>query len=217
MRCLVALALFCGAALGAPAAPQGDLAGRVQAWLDSWSRLAGTFEQRLASPTLPSEQVETGRFEIIRPDRMRWDYVTPEEKLAVTDGVHTWLYVPSDRLVIRGRVDALRDDSAISLLLSGALRLDEAFEVKSTAIIGLEARLDLVPRRVSENIQEIHLRCDPVSGRVFGFEVNDAADNRVRWRLEDIQIDPAIDENRFTFEVPRGVEIQDIDDSVDLP
>ena len=103
---LAALVLV-GPALAATA-DTANTAGRVQAWLDSWSRLSGRFEQRLQAPTLPSEQVESGRFYVAQPDRMRWDYRQPERKLAVTDGVQTWLYIPSDRQVIRGSVDALR-------------------------------------------------------------------------------------------------------------
>lgn len=194
-------------------APAGtpDMAGRVQAWLDSWSRLSGRFEQRLHAPTLPSEQVESGRFYIARPGRMRWDYRHPERKLAITDGVQTWLYVPSDRQVIRGSVDQLRRDSAVSLLLSGTLRLDEAFDIQSLPADDTSMWLELTPRDASDAIQNIRLRAELQTGRILGFEVTDPAGHRVTWSFHDVRLDPDIDDDLFTFRVPRGVEVQDLE------
>ncbi|MFQ5768068.1 MAG: outer membrane lipoprotein carrier protein LolA, partial [Acidobacteriota bacterium] len=47
---------------------------QVQRWLDSWTTLSGRFQQTLTSPTLPSAEVESGRFQVARPERMRWAY-----------------------------------------------------------------------------------------------------------------------------------------------
>ena len=212
-----AVALLAMVVSGPVVAGTSNLSARVQAWLDSWSRLSGRFEQLLEAPTLPSGQVESGRFQIWRPDRMRWDYREPERKLAVTDGVQTWLYIPSDRQVIRGSVEQLRRDSAVSLLLSGSLRLDEAFGVRSARIVDSEIRLDLVPRQPSATIQEVRLRADAATGGVLGFEVADPSGNRVTWRFWDIRLDPDLDEDLFRFRVPRGVEVQDLEEAPGAP
>ena len=207
----LAIALFTMLLVGPVLAGTQDTTARVQAWLDSWSRLSGRFEQRLQAPTLPSEQVESGRFYIARPDRMRWDYRHPERKLAVTDGVQTWLYVPLDRQVIRGSVDQLRRDSAVSLLLSGTLRLDEAFDIRSSSADEVATWLDLTPRESSDAIQSVRLHAETRTGRILGFEVVDPAGNRVTWSFQDLRLDPRIDDDLFTFQVPRGVEIQDLE------
>ena len=183
---------------------------RVQAWLDSWSSLSGRFEQRLASPTLPSDQVESGSFQIARPDRMRWEFSEPERKLAVTDGVSTWLYIPGDRQVIRGSLDQLRRDGAVSLLLSGSLRLQEAFVVRTAVVRDKEVSLDLLPREPSGAVAEIQLRADARSGQVLGFEVVDESGNRVTWTLRDLLLDPQLEEDLFSFRIPRGVEVQEV-------
>jgi outer membrane lipoprotein carrier protein len=194
----------------AQAAP-ADPAVRVQLWLDSWDRLGGAFEQVVSSPTLPSDQVETGRFEVSRPDRMRWDYLEPERKLAVTDGEHTWLYLPDDRQVVRGTMEQLRRDSAVALLLTGSLRLEEAFIIERAETADGEIHLLLRPRRESEAIAVVVLSADENSGAISGLTVTDPAGNRVTWRFRDVVRDPDLDEARFVFRIPEGMEIQDLE------
>jgi outer membrane lipoprotein carrier protein len=200
--------LLAWAALSAAAGPED----RVQSWLDSWTSLSGRFEQIVSSPTLPSDQVEAGRFEISRPDRMRWDYSSPEKKLAVTDGVHTWLYLPEDRQVVRGTLERLRRDSAVSLLLTGTLRLDEAFEVTLAEEAGGEIRLSLRPRRSSDAIASVDLRA-AADGEILGFTVTDPSGNRVSWRFRNLLRNPELEEARFMFRIPPGVEVQDLEDA----
>jgi outer membrane lipoprotein carrier protein len=183
----------------------------VQAWLDSWTRLAGGFSQEVFSPTLPAGQVETGTFEISRPDRMRWDYALPERKLAVTDGRSTWLYLPEDRQVIVGRLDSLRRDGAVALLLSGSLRMEEAFSVGQVARGDDSLEMVLVPRAPSASISRIDLVA-AAGGSILSFTVHDPAGNSVLWSFEDLQLDPPLPEERFSFQVPAGVEVQDLDE-----
>lgn len=186
-----------------------DPVARVQEWLDSWTRLSGRFEQTLSSPTLPSTQVEAGRFQVARPGRMRWDFREPERKLAVSDGVHTWLYVPADRQVVRGRLEDLRD-GAISLLLGGTQRLTEAFLVVRASAGDGEIRLTLHPRRDSPFISEVDLQAEERSGAVRALSVTDASGNLVAYQFWDIVLDPDLDEKLFHFQVPPGVEVQDL-------
>ncbi len=214
---LSALALMVslmGAMAQSPAAPEQDPVQRVQSWLDSWSRLQGRFQQAVASPTLPREQVESGEFAVMRPDRMRWDYREPESKLALTDGTTTWLYLPEDRQVIRGRLEDLRRDGALALLLSGGLRLQEAFRVERAQEADGALELSLVPAQASEAMARIDLVASP-DGAVRAFTVHDPAGNRVRWTFQALQRDPPLSPERFRFTIPPGVEVQEIEDVTD--
>jgi outer membrane lipoprotein carrier protein len=182
----------------------------VQGWLDSWTRLAGRFSQEVSSPTLPGGQVESGTFEISRPDRMRWDYTSPERKLAVTDGRSTWLYLPEDRQVIVGSLASLRRDGAVALLLSGSLRLDEAFAVDEVVIQDGRLEMALVPRSPSASISRLDLVASE-AGTILSFTVHDPAGNSVLWVFRDLRLDPPLPEDRFSFQVPPGVEVQDLE------
>jgi outer membrane lipoprotein carrier protein len=208
--------LLLGGILAGPSLPAQDEVSPpalVQGWLDSWTSLAGDFRQEVSSPTLPAGQVESGTFEISRPDRMRWDYVIPERKLAVTDGSSTWLYLPDDRQVIVGRLDSLRRDGAVALLLSGSLRLEEAFAVGEVRQRDDRLEMDLVPRASSASISRINLVAT-AGGVILSFMVHDSAGNSVLWSFQDLRLNPPLQEERFSFQVPAGVEIQDLDEMV---
>ncbi len=204
------LAVFLVTAVSVPGTrAAADPASAVQSWLDSWTRLAGQFQQVVSSPTLPRDQVESGRFEIARPDRMRWDYETPEVKLAVTDGHSTWLYLPEDRQVVRGSMEALRRDGALALLLSGNSELTEAFRVLESGQVGGRLELILEPRAPSQAMARVELSATS-AGRILFFTVQDAAGNQVRWSFSDLSLDPPLEDERFQFTVPPGVEVQDL-------
>jgi outer membrane lipoprotein carrier protein len=182
---------------------------RVQAWLDSWTLLEGRFEQVLVSATLPSARLESGRFFVRRPDRMRWDYREPQRKLAVSDGVTTWLYLPEDRQVMRGRVADLRQDTALSMLLSGPRRIEEIFTVLEARLDGDGITLGLEPRSASESIEAVRLEAS-ADGHVQALTVTDPTGNEVTWRLADLVVPARLEDKLFTFEPPAGVEIQEI-------
>jgi outer membrane lipoprotein carrier protein len=184
---------------------------QVQQWLDSWTSLSGEFRQEVSSPTLPAGQVESGTFQIARPDRMRWDYVEPEPKVAVTDGVSTWLYLPLDRQVIVGRLESLRQDGAVALLLSGSLRLEEAFAVSHAGRRDGRIEMVLIPRSTSASIARIEVQAT-ASGSITSFTVHDPAGNSVLWAFEALRLDPPLQEVEFSFQVPAGVEVQDLDE-----
>jgi outer membrane lipoprotein carrier protein len=207
------LAVFLAAVVSAPLPrAAADPASLVQSWLDSWTRLGGRFQQVVSSPTLPREQVESGQFEIARPDRMRWDYQIPETKLAVTDGHSTWLYLPEDRQVVRGSMEALRRDGAMALLLSGTVTLTEAFRIMESGRVGDRLELTLEPRVPSQSMARIDLAAT-AAGQILFFTVHDAAGNRVQWSFSDLRLDPPMDDRRFQFTIPPGVEVQDLEES----
>jgi len=196
-----------------PGPPAADPVARVDAWLAGWETLGGRFEQVVTAPTLPGERRESGRFEIRRPDQMRWDYESPERKQALTDGITTWLYTPADRQVIRGRMDRLRRDSALALLLAGSSRLRESFRIEPLeGEAGVETiRLRLTPLHPSESIDHARLEADGASGRILALEVLDLSGNRVLYRFSDLIENPPLEPARFVLEIPAGVEIQDLD------
>ena len=196
-----------------PGPPAADPVARVDAWLAGWETLGGRFEQVVTAPTLPGERRESGRFEIRRPDQMRWDYESPERKQALTDGITTWLYTPADRQVIRGRMDRLRRDSALALLLAGSSRLKESFRIEPLeGEAGVETiRLRLTPLHPSESIDHARLEADGASGRILALEVLDLSGNRVLYRFSDLIENPPLEPARFVLEIPAGVEIQDLD------
>jgi outer membrane lipoprotein-sorting protein len=119
--------------------------------------------------------------------------------------------LPEDRQVIRGSTAALRRDGAVALLLGGTSTLTEAFRItESSREDGLLA-LILQPRASSQAIARVDLAATP-AGRILFFTVHDAAGNQVRWSFSDLRLDPPMDDQRFHFTIPPGVEVQDLEE-----
>src|SRR4029453_4586352 len=88
--------------LAAPQAQQSgaDVAQALQKKYDSIRDFSADFVQTSSSGVLKRKMIERGTVVIKKPGKMRWEYKKPpEDKLAVSDGVKTYLYVPLDKQV----------------------------------------------------------------------------------------------------------------------
>lgn len=191
------------ASLGATEVVQG-----IQGWLDATRHLEARFSQALLSGALGSEVEESGRLYLERPGRLRWDYLEPERKVALVDGLQTRLYLEEDRQLWEGRLD--ESGAALPTLLAGQGRLGEMFE--PTLVAGSlpgEAtyRLRLVPRTGLENVEEVVLTVRAPLFAIEAAEVLDGAGNRILYRFSSLRRNRGLKKGIFQFEPPPGTEI----------
>lgn len=182
----------------------------LQAWLDGTRDLECRFEQTLVSGALGSDLPESGTMILLRPGRIRWDYVKPEPKTALLAGDSTLVYLPGDRQLIRGRLS--KEGGALYALLAGAGCVDGLFTsslVAAPGRAGGRCRLRLVPRRQGENFEAVTVDLEPQSFGIEGAEVLDTAGNLIRYRFSGMRRNRGVSEARFHFEPPPGVEIID--------
>lgn len=192
------------------------LVQRLQSKLDTVRSLRGRFIQRLDARALGRQRTERGTFSIKRPDMMRWDYEKPERKLAVTDGVTTWLYIPEDREAYAGSPDDLESGGAAMLLLAGRLKLSEDFTSRSLTpdeagpqgISGAEV-LELTPSRSDEDFEKLVVAVDPENLQIRRLTVIDPLGDRMIFDFFDLVENPDIDDEVFAFEPPPGTEVID--------
>jgi outer membrane lipoprotein carrier protein len=207
--------LVCVAAVWAgawPAGPEPDAAAvleGLQGWLDGTRDLEGRFEQSLVSGALGAGLAERGRVYLLRPGRMRWDYVDPERKVALVEDLRTRLYVEADRQLWEGTLD--ETEAVLPLLLSSEQRLGELFEIAlladPAAGDGGVHRLRLAPRGGSGGFEEVVLTLRPPRYAVEQAEVLDRAGNRVVYRFEALKRNRGLPAATFYFEPPPGTEI----------
>ena len=215
-------AVLCLPGVAADTAPVADpLVGRLQARLDRVSTVRGRFVQSLDSASLGRPRTETGRFMIRKPDLMRWEYESPERKLAVIDGTHTWLYLPEDREVHRGSASGARGSGAPALLMTGALRLDRDFVSRRPGPKELAAELplpegtvviELTPKRSDLEFQKVLLAIDPDRLQIRKLVLVDPLGDRMSFTFSDMEEDIALPDSLFRFEPPPGVEVVDTED-----
>ncbi len=227
LRSVVLLAIgfsAAGSPAGAAAAPRGpgdpaeaeiatarEILSRLDERLRGIRSMRGRFVQTFVSSGLGVPQEEEGWFAVQRPDKLRWDYVKPERKTAISDGQHTWLHLPEENLVYRGSVVAWRRTGAFAILVGGSLA--DEYDVAGLEVDSASRRGDLVlrltPRRPREEVQEILVEIEPSNLEIVALTAVDALGNRTGVHLSDVEENVRIRSDLFVFTPPRGTRIVD--------
>ena len=169
---------------------------------------------------------ESGTVYFARPNRMRWEYESPQEKLFLVDGTNVWSYIPADRTASRARLKESSDWRAPLALLTG--KADLARVCKSISIDDPNHAAHSKPSDQPAREGDTVLRCiprdvssDPDSGvREILFETDSAArlarvvirqpgNLETEFRFGKWEENISIPELKFHFIPPPGVEIVD--------
>lgn len=183
---------------------------RLDARLATMRSMRGRFIQTFTSAGLGVPQAESGRFALLKPDRLRWDYTAPEKKTAVSDGEHTWLHVPEEGVVYRGTVSEWKRSSAFAILSGG--RISEKFEAVSVDAVSPARRGDLVLKlrpKESDEFTEVIVEVEPTGMVVRSVTGVDGMGNRITASFADIEENPTFPADFFVFKPPPSARIVD--------
>lgn len=227
---LALLALLGGAAGAAPPAlrpPDPEAVGlgpsqRLTALLErvKWEQkrldsLEAEFVQEKTSEFLASPEVSHGTFSYQRPDRVRWEYRSPKPITLVLDGERMVTWYRDLGRAERARVGRVSTQVFHYLSASGSLEsLLGYFSVTfATPAPGQPWRLELKPRypRIARRLAGMTIWIDRklyLPARVAFVEPNG---DETRYRLEGLRPNVAIPKERFTLELPDGVEVHEVD------
>lgn len=176
--------------------------------------LSADFVQTYRAPGI--EQSESGTLWMKKPGLMRWEYRQPEEKLFVADGRETFLYTPEDRQVLVSRFTAEELQSTPLQFLLGRGRIRDSYEVSVEA----ESRpklegtvvLRLVPRSSDSSYSWIEIECDERSYELRRLTVREPSGNTSEFLLTNVSTNIRVDDRRFRFSIPEGVEVIRLDE-----
>ncbi len=167
------------------------------------------FEQKQESAMYPGPEISTGRVELARPGRMRWQYETPHASLFVADGETAWLVSTADDGVREVTVLPLAESfvsvTALAFLF-GTARIKEQFEVDATRCVKHSAQLRLTPR-AGAAYEYIELQVELPEGAFDEFVIGDLFGNRMRMRFAEARINQGIPAERFRYEPGPGERV----------
>jgi len=143
-----------------------------------------------------SGQHYRGELEALPPGRFRWHYIEPFEQLFVSDGVTIWHYEP-DLMQVSVLKDMADVDPAVMQLLDGSLGLADVHLLEARP-----AEHRYYVRLAAKTRVWLGLR----NGRLGYVEGLDALGNTNRISLQNMKL-TAPDIERFTFVVPKGVDV----------
>lgn len=177
---------------------------QLRQFLDETVTLEARFSQVLLEADSTRAQVSEGVFYLHRPQRFRWDYVSPAPQLVVADGEHLWLYDPDlEQVTVRRLDDGL--SSTPAMLLSGDGTLDDTFRVGAAYREDGLDWVELAPHSEAADFAAIRVGFD--AGQLASMELMDALGQTTVIRFSDVQVNPTLDAELFRFSPPDGVDV----------
>lgn len=199
-----ALILAC---LLAPVATQGTQTtpeAELERFFEQTQSLTAFFQQDVwsADGTLLSSGY--GDMSLLRPNFMRWNYREPEPLVLVSDGVDFWSYDPILEQATVTRVEDALDDTPLSALL-GSRILEDLFTVKHAQH---QEGIDwIVLQSQAGTTRAVELLIGLRSGVLERLHFIDQFGQKVHVRFEQVQVNPPLQPEFFSYQPPRGTDI----------
>jgi len=157
------------------------------------------------------ERQETGTLWLKKPGKMRWEYRSPEEKVFLSDGKVTWLYLPAEKQARKAPLKNLEDLRSPLAFLLGKTKLEKELKALSFAP-DLQAwktgdvLLRGVPRGLEDRVEQVILEVTP-EHRIARILIHAADDSLTEYRFSNEKENVAVPDGQFRFAAPPGTEV----------
>jgi outer membrane lipoprotein carrier protein len=220
---LFALPVLAADKLPDPKAPGLDGNARLKALIERvkveqkrLKTLEAKFTQSQESAMLVAPETSTGSFSFAAPDRVRWEYTSPNPISVVIKGeeMTTWYHDLKRADLLK--VGRYSNQVFKYLGASGNMEtLVEYFTVRLTAPPkkGVPYQMELIPRfsRISKRLKSMTLWIDDASYLPVRLRYVEADGDTTEYKFSDMKMNAAIPEDRFVLKIPKGVETRVID------
>ena len=186
---------------------EDELISRIRTRYDQVELMRASFTQRITSPFGDILPENRGTL-VLEGDRYR---VETEVQTFVTNGETTWIYDAAERQVL---INDFVDDETTFSISKFLNDFHAEYEVMATSLVHAEGtrhhRLRLKSLVNEAFFKEVTLWMrdnDDVITRLKVLDVNDAV---LEFYLDDIEINPQLDSDPFTFTPPSDAEIIDL-------
>lgn len=192
------------------------LVARVKGEQSKVETLQADFVQRQESEFLLEPEVSRGKFSYAAPDRVRWEYQSPNPITMVIDGKTMTTWYRDLRRVDEVKVGRHSERVLRYLGASGSMdTLLEYFDVAAAFPADEEEpyRLELTPRydRVAKKLKSLTIWIDPrrFVPRRLVYVTGDGG--VTEYRFDDLKINAKLPADHFELSLPDGVEVRVVD------
>ena len=198
-----------------------DIAARLQLRYDNMQSLSFTFNQDIRGEMTGRPRKGSGQAIFVKnadKARMRWDYVTPDQQVLISDGQVFSMYFSNLKQLIVSPADQLEADLTYSFFTgTGILKRDfhirPADEDEQSANEDEFKVIKIIPKTQQTQVKDIHLYVNSAS-LIRRIKIRDHFGTVTVLNLSDIVVDqvtkgkmPQEIEAMFTFVPPPGTEI----------
>lgn len=214
---LVALLLLLAAAMPVAHAQVGNarqIAEAVDRHYNDLQSLQTQFTESYRGAGM--QRQESGTLWLKKPGKMRWEYASPREKLFISDGKIAWFYVPGESRVQKAPVSKIDDLRSPLRFLLGKTKLDKELNGLSIApdvppSSAGNVVLRGIPRQMQDRISQVLLEITP-DHRIARMSIDEVDGSVTEFQFRDQHENVSVNEQRFRFSPPPGVEVVDTQD-----
>lgn len=185
-------------AVSTSGAPQ-DGRAQLDAFAEGLETLSGRFEQVTVDADGRVTEESSGALYFSRPDRFRWSYDEPFPQEIVADGEQLWHYdVSLEQVTVREQPSAAESPL---LVLTRPELLDRFYRVTRSG----EDSIEFEPLEEGSDIVEgtLYFR----AGMPRQLELEDSFGQVTRLDLMELERNPELESETFSFSVPEGVDL----------
>ncbi|OEU65980.1 MAG: outer membrane lipoprotein carrier protein LolA [Desulfobacterales bacterium PC51MH44] len=189
-----------------------DIIGRVEKRY-AVSGFSAHFFQVSTIKAMEITDTASGKAFFKRPGKMRWEYEKPDRQIIITDGKTLWIYRPDDNQVMIGKSPSFFGDGKGASFLSDMKLIRQKFSVlleKKTAD-GYYV-LKLLPKEKTFDVSVINLSISTKTFDVFQIITYNSYEDETRIELSNIEFKPELNDSMFSFQIPQGVEILQLEE-----
>ena len=170
------------------------------------------FVQTSTIKVMDISDTATGNIYVEPPGKMRWEYETPDPQLIISDGKNLWVYRPEDNQVMQGESPSFFGDGKGAGFLSDIRQIREKFDItQEKAENPALYLLKLIPQTNSLDLSLIYLFISKENYNLVRIVTYNVYEDETRVDLSDIRFNPDMDDRLFTFVIPEGADIFQID------
>ena len=167
------------------------------------------FKQVFSKKFHGDQPAESGVIYVKKPGFMLWDYLAPDKKMFLIDGKKAWMYEPSSKQALWRDVKDSSLPTPVKFLW-GQGKLTDEFHVKivpNSKFAGPNQKaLKLLPKKRSPHYKLVMFVVD-AQGAVVSSLVYDHEGNKNQITFSEIQMNKLIEDKKFTFVPPKGVQV----------
>jgi outer membrane lipoprotein carrier protein len=187
------------------AADVNQIVERIQTKYAEVHDIQGMFHQTSYLKDLDRTEKYSGEFYIKKPSRLRWKYGSPRDEEVLIRGDEIWIYKKSEQQVLKSRFSKEAYSHVPIAMLESLKDLETDYDIKMTA----DEVLELVPRKRIGFINRLILKTGPGDFPIKSFTIFDLYGNSNVIMLEELKINPGLEDSFFVFEMPSGAELFD--------
>ena len=186
-----------------------DIAVKIQNQYEKLSAFSADFTQELTNAASKQTQVRKGDIMFKQPQFIRWETKTPEPELLIVGDQTVWNYIPDEELALKFKFSQVFTSKTMLRFLSGKANIREDFMLKDQGDDNGYTKLRLIPKEPEPGLVLAYLWVDHESNMLRKVLVVDFYGNGNQVELENLKLNPELEDGLFQFTPPEGVEVED--------